>query len=88
MLSKISLYLKLGLLVFIIILSAFIAYQYIRIQALTSTIDDLKIKNEVLNKNKKFYEARIKILSDFSNSTTIIENITNEIIFPKRLCKN
>lgn len=79
--AKISLYLKIGLLVIIIICIVFIGIQYVRIKALEKNVDDLKIENELLAKDKKFFEARIKILSDFTNSNMAIVNITNEVIF-------
>ena len=82
--TKISLYLKLGLLIFIIALFIFIGIQYIRIQTLEKNVSELEIKNEVLSKDKKFYEAKINILSQFSNSTSSIVNITNEIIFTSK----
>ena len=82
--TKISLYLKLGLLVLIISLLVFIGIQYLRIANLEKNVSELEIKNEVLSKDKKFYEAKINILSQFSNSTSSIVNITNEIIFTSK----
>ncbi len=79
--TKISLYLKIGLLILIIVLLAFIGFQFIRIKSLEKNIDNLKIKNEVLIKEKQFFDARIKILSDFTNSTKAIEAIRNELVF-------
>ena len=84
MITKISLYLKLGLLVLIISLLVFIGIQYLRITTLEKNVSELEIKNSVLTKDKKFYEAKINILSQFSNSTSSIVNITNEIIFTSK----
>ena len=81
MLTKISLYLKIALLVIIIACLIFIGIQYIRIKALQNNIGEIKIENAQLHKDNLFFEGRIKILTDFTNSNAAIEQITNIIIF-------
>ena len=81
MLTKISLYLKIGLLAIIIACLVFIGIQYINIKALQNNIGEIKIKNAQLHKDNLFFEVRIKILADFTNSNAAIEQITNIIIF-------
>ena len=79
--TKISIYLKLGLLVIIIACLVFIGIQYIRIEALKKNVDNLEIKNAIFNKDNLFSDETIKIDSDFTNSNIAIDEITNIIIF-------
>ena len=79
--TKISMYLKLGLLVIIIACLVFIGIQYIRIEVLKKNVDNLEIKNAIFNKDNLFSDETIKIDSDFTNSNIAIDEITNIIIF-------
>ena len=79
--TKISMYLKLGLLVIIIACLVFIGIQYVRIEALKKNVDNLEIKNAIFNKDNLFSDETIKIDSDFTNSDIAIDEITNIIIF-------
>ena len=79
--TKISMYLKLGLLVIIIACLVFIGIQYVRIEMLKKNVDNLEIKNAVFNKDNLFSDKEVKIDSNFTNSDIAIDEITNIIIF-------
>ena len=79
--TKISMYLKLGLLVIIIACLVFIGIQYVRIEMLKKNVDNLEIKNAVFNKDNLFSDKQVKIFSDFTNSDAAIDAITNIIVF-------
>lgn len=80
-LTKIKMYIGAGLLVAIITLLVFIGSQYVRIVALEKNVGDLKIENKRAWQEYDFAQKKIEIQNQFSNSTTTINEITNEIIF-------
>jgi uncharacterized membrane-anchored protein YhcB (DUF1043 family) len=80
-LGKISMYLKIGLLLVIIILLVTIGIQWTRIKDVERKNENLKIENKKAWKEYDFAQERIKILSHFTNSSEVIDKITNEIIF-------
>ena len=82
--TKISMYLKLGLLVIIIACLVFIGVQYIRIEVLKKNVDNLETKNAILNKDNLFSDEEVKIDSNFTNSDIAIDEITNIIIFDEQ----
>ena len=81
MITKIKLYIGAGLLVTIISLMAFIGFQYIRIASLEKNVNDLKIENKRVGQEYDFAQKKIEIQNQFSNSSTTINEITNEIVF-------
>ena len=85
--TKISMYLKLGLLVIIIACLVFIGIQYVRIEMLKKNVDNLEIKNAVFNKDNLFSDKQVEIFSDFTNSDAAIDATTHIIVFdnPKQM---
>jgi len=88
MITKIKLCITAGIAVVIISLMVFIGFQYIHIQGLEKNVYDLKIENSVLTlsvyrrtKDNLFFVKQIEIQNQFANSTTTINEITNDIIF-------
>ena len=81
MITKIKLYITAGVALVIISLMAFIGFQYVRIASLEKNVDDLKIENKRVGQEYDFAQKKIEIQNQFSNSSTTINEITNEIVF-------
>ena len=81
MITKIKLYITAGVALVIISLMAFIGFQYIRIASLEKNVYDLEIENKRVGQEYDFAQKKIEIQNQFSNSSTTINEITNEIVF-------
>ncbi len=83
-LIKIKAYIAIALLVIIIILLAALGLQRAKVLNLNKIIDRLEIDNMRYSQEIAFFEAQMRIINSFTNSSAHIEEITNENIFDEQ----
>lgn len=75
------------IILFVLIICSYILFVNINLQSKNKKIDDLKIEIDSLNNSNSFLykdlvfkEKQINIIKSFSNSTTLINKMTNEVL--------
>ncbi|MEI0579272.1 hypothetical protein [Brachyspira pilosicoli] len=75
------------IILFVLIICSYILFLNINLQSKNKKIDDLKIEIDSLNNSNSFLykdlvfkEKQINIIKSFSNSTTLINKMTNEVL--------
>ena len=75
------------IILFVLIICSYILFLNINLQSKNEKIDDLKIEIDSLNNSNSFLykdlvfkEKQINIIKSFSNSTTLINKMTNEVL--------
>ncbi len=75
------------IILFVLIICSYILFVNINLQSKNKKIDDLKIEIDSLNNSNSFLykdlvfkEKQINIIKSFSNSITLINKMTNEVL--------
>ena len=75
------------IILFVLIICSYILFLNINLQSKNKKIDDLKIEIDSLNNSNSFLykdlvfkEKQINIIKSFSNSTALINKMTNEVL--------